>query len=164
MMETNKIRRFVRPKRMLTLVAVIAVLLSLAVAASATGMSQTIRMWINSQEVDAQSYMDEDGNIFVEATGDGSIEVICAEEGLGGTDIATILDVDTAYEYKNGRDYLCFTNTATGETQELDVTDKLVDGKYQDTLNVFGYAVAVDLTVDGESTGLNFSIEETPEP
>ena len=159
MMEEKQTRRFKRPGKVLVLVAAVSVMLTLAVAASAAGVWQNVRLWINGQEVDASAYMDENGDISVEATGEGRIDVLFTDEESTDGEIVIAPNIDAAYENVEGQDLLRFTNADTSETETLDITGKLENGCYQDTVTIFGCICNVELTVGEDTVNLSFSVE-----
>ena len=91
----------------------------------------------------------------------GTVDVIYSEGEVGaqGEEVVLTAPVDADYECRDGRDILCLTNTETGEYQELDITDEVADGSYQDIITVFGWTCTVDLTVEGGSASFSFAVE-----
>lgn len=69
-------------------------------------------------------------------------------------------DLDVVYWQKDGRDLLRFFRRNTGETEVADITGKLADGTYQDTLKVLGSTGHVDLKVESaKSYGLEWPVD-----
>lgn len=160
MMDNQKHMGGKLPRRMLSLVAAVIVLTSLAVGASAAGLFENVRLWINGEEVDAGKYMDADGNITVEAEGEGRVDVLYIDgEVDGDAQVQFVPDMDAAYEQRNGRDFLVVTNQDTGEVQELEITEKMVNGMYQDTMEIFGCICDVELEAGDGTYSLSFSVE-----
>lgn len=160
-MENEKNTKRMPLRRMLTLAAAVIMILSLAVAASAAGVFESVRLWINGQEVDPSGYVDENGDLVVDVEGEGRVDVLITDEQEAGEDADTCLVPDITAEYvdRDGAAILCFTNSDTGEVVELDITDELTDGRYQDTVTVFDCLCQVDLTANGETYSLSFSVE-----
>ena len=157
--ETNKKRTVGR--RVLTLAAAVVMLLSLAVAASAAGVFDHVRLWINGQEVDPSGYVDENGDLAVDVEGEGRVDVCITDEleDGGDSDACLVPDITAEYVDRDGTAILCFTNGDTGEVVELDITDKLADGRYQDAVTVFDCICQVDLTANSETYSLNLAVE-----
>ena len=173
-MEQNKYTRGKRVRRCLFLAATVAVIASLAIAASASGLVQTVSLWINGQEVDPADYMDENGVITLETenedeeffveyriteTGD-KIHVQYDDPSAGETeDSGNLPQIDGTYETENGRDYLILKNRDTGEQERLDITGQMTDGVYRDTVEVFGCRCTVDLRVADDSVSIGLSVD-----
>lgn len=156
MMDNNENKKTWRPKKLLTAAVAIVVVLSLAVAVSASPYwMETVRLWINGEEVDAELYTSEDGSIVVEATGEGWAEVVVGEGEVEAPDLRA------SYETRDGRDYLCFTDEFTGQTEELDITGQIENGAYEQTVTVLGFQCHVELTVVEEGVySLNLTCGE----
>lgn len=157
-MKTN--RKFRMTRAMAVCAAVVMLMGCLTAVAYASGALSQLRLWINGQEVDPSSYVsyDQDGNLTVEMDVDEDSSVTGGENSMvvsitDGEDApeAGQLPVDVAYENRAGRDYLIFTNLDTGETQEMDITGEVVDGRYEDTVTVLGMEgqVALEIYEDG---------------
>lgn len=156
-----------RPKRIITLAAAVVVILSLAVAASATGALRNIRVWIGGKEVDATQYVDKDGNIVVNVDeGDGVQDVIVAfgDDQMADVDpSAPCAGVAASYARENGRDLVRFTQEDTGKTQDVDITGQLAGGRYEGDLEAFGQRGHLILTFEGEGLySIDWSAEDTP--
>ncbi len=147
-------KRNPRYLRRIVMAAVAVMLLaSLAVAASAAGVWEDIRLWIDGREVDASAYQDENGDIVVEVEGEsGQVELV-----VGDVVVEPVL---AEYQYKDGRDLLIFTETATGEILEMDITDQMVDGTYSGTVEVFGHMGFVELNVWEGTDCFTFKLED----
>lgn len=163
-MDTNRTKRTIKLRKILALAAAAAVMLSLGIVASATGMFQTVRVWIDGTEVDAEGYMEytenEDFVIKIDGEEHEEVEVFYSMGGEASDNGENILisPIDAIYENREGRDYLCITNDETDETQEIDITDEMIDGVYQDTITALGWVCEVDLSVDGENVSMEFEV------
>ena len=109
MKNQEKKPRRLRARKIITLVAAVVVILSMAVAASASGFAQTVKMWINGREVEAQQYectedsqhyayteTGEDGNtvavdVYTAQDGSGTVQV----DSTGGADGEVSVEIDT---------------------------------------------------------------------
>lgn len=165
MMDKNQKTQPKAPRRVLALAAAVVAILSLTVAASATGMFRNVRLWIDGEEVAVDNYLDENGDLYVEVEGEGRTDVLVSDELGTETDaeVQYAPAITVEYEKQDGDDCLCFTNKITNETETLDVTDKLVDGHYQDTVTLFGCVCQVELTIEGDSVSTSINIKEIAE-
>lgn len=160
----NKKTSPLRMRKIVTLAAAAALAVSLAIAASATGALESVRLWINGKEVeDATQYMDENGNMVVQVENgeDDSVYVIMEDGELPADGKLELTCVPPTYAHKDGRDYLVFTEEATGKTECIDITDELVNGVYQnDALEVFGVTGSVYLQVNGEDANISWNVAQ----
>lgn len=156
-MEQKESKKRIRLRRVIPLAAAVVLVLSLAVAVSAAGGWEAVRLWINGEEMDARSYMDKDGNLTVELedgeTGDIRMELNAGGDGAEDCPYA----VDFAKE--NGRSLLYIEKT--GETPVAhDITGRLQNGRFQGDVEAFGQTFRIDLTLDGDQiASLAWSIE-----
>lgn len=170
MMENKETRPVLRPKKLIALCAAVVVVLSLAVAVSATDLMETIRIRINNAEGEGTFSYGADGSaVVVVDTNDGDVvDVVYSVDSIGETDGSQI-DIDltepvsVAYENRDGKDILVFLDSETGETEEVDITGQIVDGEYEGILTVLGRSCTVSLTEMEDCFSISLEVSETPE-
>lgn len=148
-------------RKLWILAAAVVAVLALTVAASAAGVFETVRLWINGEAVDARDYLDANGDLTVEVTGEGRTDVLLVD-GEAGADAEAVFvpNIDAGYETAEGTARLVFTNRDTGETEIMDLGAALAPGTYTFETDAFGWILDLTLdVVDGESYSLSFSVE-----
>ena len=129
MMDNKKNKGSKLSRRMLSLVAAVVVLTSLAVGASATGLLENVKLWINGQTVDAETVVDADGTMTV-AIENGSAYV-GSKDGTRIPVEGNIPPAEAAQEQKDDGDVQVFLEWESGDAAEgaysfdVDLTDAL---------------------------------------
>lgn len=121
MMDNKKNKGSKLSRRMLSLVAAVVVLTSLAVGASATGLLENVKLWINGQAVDAETVVDADGTMTVEIE-NGSAFVV-SKDGTRIPVEGNIPPADVAQEQQNDGDVQVFLECESGDAETTDTTE-----------------------------------------
>lgn len=158
MMNEKKTPVRFHPRKLIALTAALVAVLSLALMASASGVLQTVQVWVGDTLLGDYTYTTV-GEGDPASGAEDVVYSLTADSEPNGTVVDLTFPVYAFCEYRQDRHILCINESGTGECMELDVTEELADGAYEDTITAFGYVCKVTLAGTGEDVSMIFTVE-----